>query len=42
VSPSNAAHNNNSKNQNIHHPTVTVNPDHPFGVPITHVPFVIP
>lgn len=38
VSPSNAAH--NSKNQNIHHPTA--NPDHPFGVPITHVPFVIP
>ena len=42
VPPSNAAHSNNSKNQNSHHPTATVNPDHPFGVPITHVPFVIP
>jgi hypothetical protein len=39
---SHTAHSNNSKNQNIHHPTPTITPDHPFGVPISHVPFAIP
>ncbi len=42
LATSNAPHSNNSKYQNIQHPTSTINPDHPFGVPITHVPFVIP
>lgn len=42
LATSNALQSNNSKNQNIHHPSSTINPDHPFGIPITHVPFVIP
>ena len=39
---SNGAQINNSKNKNLrNHPSI-INPDQLFGVPITHVPFVIP
>lgn len=39
---SNAGQINNSKNNNLHNPFSIISPNQRFGVPITHVPFVIP
>jgi hypothetical protein len=39
---SNAAQINNSKNNNLHNPFSIIGPNQRFGIPITHVPFVIP
>ena len=38
---SNAGHVNDSKNKNLRNHASIINPDQLFGVPITHVPFVI-
>jgi hypothetical protein len=42
LATSNAAKISNTKNKNLHNPFSFINPNQRFGVPITHVPFVIP